>query len=343
MATFVRVGDKTKAIIRKQGFPTKAKTFLRLTDAKKWAKRLEAQIESGSVDSNVVLRYYTLKDSLKHYFTSCERRNLKALKYIQAHSRIICKAIGHVRLCDLTVKKLEEYRDDRLQTVSPASVKHELGIIKRSLAEFCNSNGLTNYRVPAIRPPKVSNARSRRLKSAELINLLSVISNYEVRALIQLAIETGMRRGELMRIEARDIDYDRRTLAVNETKTNLPRTIPLTITAISILRDQQGRASTDTLFSIKADSLTQAFARACAKTGIQNLRFHDMRHEATSRFFEMGLSLMEVASITGHQDPRMLRRYTHLEATDLLKKLDVNSEISAAFNYQADAIKIPYS
>ena len=197
MATFVRVGDKTKAIIRKQGFPTKAKTFLRLTDAKKWAKRLEAQIESGSVDSNVVLRYYTLKDSLKHYFTSCERRNLKALKYIQAHSRIICKAIGHVRLCDLTVRKLEEYRDDRLQTVSPASVKHELGIIKRSLAEFCNSKGLTNYQVPAIRPPKVSNARSRRLKSAELINLLSVISNYEVRALIQLAIETGMRRGEL--------------------------------------------------------------------------------------------------------------------------------------------------
>ena len=97
MATFVRVGDKTKAIIRKQGFPTKAKTFLRLTDAKKWAKKLEAQIESGSVDSNVVLRYYTLKDCLKHYFTSCERRNLKALKYIQAHSRIICKAIGHYR------------------------------------------------------------------------------------------------------------------------------------------------------------------------------------------------------------------------------------------------------
>ncbi len=339
MATFVRVGEKTKAIVRKQGFPTKAKTFLRLTDAKKWAKSLEAQIESGSVDSNVVLRYYTLQDSLKHYFLSCERRNLKALKYIQAHSRIISKAIGHLRLCDLTVKKLEEYRDSRLNTVSPASVKHELGIIKRSLTEFCNSKGFTGYQVPFIRPPKISNARTRRLKSAELVSLLSVISNHEVRALIQLAIETGMRRGELIRIEAQDIDYDRRTLAVNQTKTNVPRTIPLTTTAISILKDQQSRASTDTLFSIKADSLTQAFARACAKTGIQNLRFHDMRHEATSRFFEMGLSLMEVASITGHQDPRMLRRYTHLDASDLLKKLDAKCEISTAFNYQADGMK----
>lgn len=343
MATFVRVGEKTKAIVRKQGFPTKAKTFLRLTDAKKWAKSLEAQIESGSVDSNVVLRHYTLEDSLKHYFISCERRNLKALKYIQAHSRIIRKAIGHLRLYDLTVKKLEEYRDSRLQTVSPASVKHELGIIKRSLAEFCNSKGLTGYQAPAIRPPKISNARSRRLKSDELATLLSVISNYEVRALIQLAIETGMRRGELIRIEAQDIDYGRRRLTVNETKTNVPRIIPLTLTAISILKDQQTRASKDTLFSIKVDSLTQAFTRACTKTGIKNLRFHDLRHEATSRFFEMGLSLMEVASITGHQDPRMLRRYTHLEATDLLKKLDANSEISAAFNYQADAIKTPCS
>ena len=334
MASFVRVGNKTKALVRKQGFPTRAKTFLRLADAKKWARKIEAQIEGGLVDKRILLRHHTLAEALKHYFKSCERRNLKALRYIQAHSRIICKALGHLRLCDLNVKKLEEYRDSRLQTVSPASVKHELGIIKRSLAEFCNSKGLTDYQVPAIRPPKISNARSRRLKNGELVNLLSVIRNYEVRAIIQLAIETGMRRGELIRIEARDIDYDRRTLVVNETKTNVPRTIPLTITAISILKEQEGMAPTDTLFSIKADSLTQAFSRACEKTEIQNLRFHDLRHEATSRLFEKGLSLMEVASITGHQDPRMLRRYTHLEANNLLKKLDAKSPIYDGFIWQ---------
>ena len=175
MATFVRVGNKSKALVRKQGFPARAKTFLRLVDA------------------------------LKHYFKSCERRNLKPLRYIQTHSRIICKALGHLRPYDLNVKKQEEYIDSRLKTVSPASVKHKLGIIKRPLAELCNSKGLTDYQLPAIRPPKISNARSRRLKSDELVNLLSVISNYEVRAPIQLAIETGMRRGELITIEARDI------------------------------------------------------------------------------------------------------------------------------------------
>ncbi len=331
MATFVRVGDKTKALVRKQGFPTKAKTFLRLADAKKWAKKLEADIEGGLVDNSVLLRHHTLEDALTHYLTSCERRSLKALRYIQAHSRLIRRDIGQVSLSELDIKRLEEYKDRRLQTVSATTVKHELGIIKRALNELCLSNSVRGYQVPIIRPPKICNARSRRLKTHELSALLGVINNPKVQALIQLAIETAMRRGELMRIEAQDVDYNRRTLKIDETKTNVPRTIPLTKKAISILSDQKTRVSTERLFSIKADSLTQAFSRACDKAGIQNLRFHDLRHEATSRFFERGLSLMEVASITGHQDPRMLRRYTHLKASDLLKKLDSSSVLLDRF------------
>jgi integrase len=61
--------------------------------------------------------------------------------------------------------------------------------------------------------------------------------------------------------------------------------------------------------------------RAAKKVGIDNLRFHDLRHEATSRFFEKGLNVMKVAAITGHKDLRMLQRYTHLRTEDLAKKL----------------------
>ena len=342
MATFVRVGSKTKAIIRKQGFPTKAKTFLRLADAKKWARKVEAEIEGGLVDNSVLLRHYTLEDALKHYYKNCKRRNLKALRYVQAHSRLICRDLGHFTLSDLNIKSLEEYRDSRLETVSSATVKHELGIIKRALNEFCSSKSLRGYQAPVIRPPKICNARSRRLKHHELSAILKVINNPEVQALIQLAIETAMRRGELMRIEAQDIDYDRRTLKIDETKTNVPRTIPLTKQAISVLKNQKVKNSTGKLFSIKPDSLTQAFSRACNKAGIQNLRFHDLRHEATSRFFETGLSLMEVASITGHQDPRMLRRYTHLEANDLLQKLDAKSATHDGFIWQPNLPETVY-
>jgi len=69
------------------------------------------------------------------------------------------------------------------------------------------------------------------------------------------------------------------------------------------------------------DSLSQAFRRQCRRLDIQNLHFHDLRHEATSRFFEKGLNPVEVATITGHKDTKMLMRYTHLRAEDLVNRL----------------------
>ena len=77
-----------------------------------------------------------------------------------------------------------------------------------------------------------------------------------------------------------------------------------------------------TLFSYTARGLSAAFLRLCRKHGLENLHFHDLRHEATSRFFEQGLNPVEVATITGHKDTRMLMRYAHLRAEDLVKRLE---------------------
>ena len=68
-------------------------------------------------------------------------------------------------------------------------------------------------------------------------------------------------------------------------------------------------------------ALRLSFTRATRRAGIMGLRFHDLRHEATSRFFERGLNVMEVASVTGHKTLQMLKRYTHLSATDLATRL----------------------
>jgi integrase len=77
----------------------------------------------------------------------------------------------------------------------------------------------------------------------------------------------------------------------------------------------------DIVFNIRPDSVSQAFERACKRAGIEGLRFHDLRHEATSRFFEKGLNTMEVATITGHKTLEMLNRYTHLRASDLVSRI----------------------
>ena len=76
------------------------------------------------------------------------------------------------------------------------------------------------------------------------------------------------------------------------------------------------------VFPLHFEPLKSSWRRACSRAGINNLRFHDLRHEATSRFFEKGLNVMEVAAITGHNDLRMLQRYTHLRAEDLALKLE---------------------
>lgn len=75
------------------------------------------------------------------------------------------------------------------------------------------------------------------------------------------------------------------------------------------------------IWNIQPNSLTQAFRRICKKADIRDLRFHNLRHEATTRLFEKGFNIMEVSSITGHKDLKMLKRYTHLKAEDLVHRL----------------------
>jgi len=96
--------------------------------------------------------------------------------------------------------------------------------------------------------------------------------------------------------------------------------VPLSDKAVTTLTTLQKDGSGD-VFPIHFEALKTAWRRTCDKARITNLHFHDLRHEATSRFFEKGLNVMEVATITGHKDLRMLQRYTHLRAEDLARKL----------------------
>lgn len=96
--------------------------------------------------------------------------------------------------------------------------------------------------------------------------------------------------------------------------------MPLSSTAMGILQGIP-RSLSGKVFDTTYEAIHLSFLRACKRAGIQGLRFHDLRHEATSRFFEKGLNPMQVSSITGHMTLQMLKRYTHLEAEDLAKLL----------------------
>ncbi|MDI2078292.1 site-specific integrase, partial [Bradyrhizobium sp. Mp27] len=186
-----------------------------------------------------------------------------------------------------------------------------------------------------IKKPKDPEGRDRRLRVGELEALMKACrdktSGLWLRQAIQLAIETALRRGELLGIRWSDVDFNGCLLHVPFTKTGKSRTIPLTERAVDILQELKASSTNaDIAFPISPNGFRLAWERCkrrAQKAGcpsISELRFHDLRHEAVSRFFEMGLNTVEVALISGHRDLRMLFRYTHLRAEDVGVKMRSN-------------------
>jgi len=323
MATLISINGKTKAVIRKRGYPTLCKTFIKKTDALSWSRKTESEMERGLYIDQSKANTVILDRLLDRYYQYYQTRQLKALKFILAHSRIIKRHIGHLTLANISSHHLADYRDKRLLTVSPATVKIELGIILRTIKLATSEWGYKLADTPKVEYPKINNARTRRLADGEIERVLNAITNKQIKAIVELAVETAMRRSEMLNIKENDINWSLKTLRIPNTKTHTARTIPLSNKAVRLLRSLTKNID-GTYFSIKADSASQAFKRACDKTGVNNLRFHDLRHEATTRFFECGLNVMEVATITGHKDLKMLNRYTHLRAENIALKINSN-------------------
>jgi integrase len=245
-----------------------------------------------------------------------EQRRIKNLIALPLAS----KALDQLRGSDMA-----QYRDSRLTTVGPNTVRLELALLSNLFEIARREWGYEALQNPvkAIRKPRLPKGRSRRMTAHELERLRGQCSE-KFWALITVAVETGMRRGELAKLRWADVDLQRRIATLEETKNGDRRLVPLSSRAIEALRSLEGRASSaeQRVFGLKtADAITQAFWKACRAAKIEGVRFHDLRHEAVSRLFDRGLSLPEVAAISGHRTWAMLRRYTHLSPEALAVKL----------------------
>ena len=324
MATIRKRGDKYHAQIRKLGYPSITQSFSSLTTAKRWVSVTEADMERHL---HVVIPDNTLLGELLDRYEKEVSPLHKSHQVEKYRLKILKRHLGDISITRLSPALLCKYRDTRLGTVSPASLKRELVILSSVINTAIKEWGinLQNNPVSMVSLPKIARGRDRRLEAGEEAKLLACSG--ELKRIIIVALETGMRRGEILNIKRSHIDLAHQTLLIPITKTDTPRTIPLSSRAIEALREQL-RGSDNvisieetTLFSYTARGLSGAFLRLCRKHGLGNLHFHDLRHEATSRFFEKGLNPVEVATITGHKDTRMLMRYTHLRAEDLVKRL----------------------
>ena len=325
MASIKRRNGKYQVAIRRNGYPSIYKTFTSLSIARKWITVTEADMERQLFQSTSQVTVNEILDRYVQQILPSPRNGGISEHY--RLQRLKCE-FGKLPLHRLTPMVIAQYRDLRLASVSSSTVRRELVVLRSSINIAIREWGISLpvNPVAAIKFPKDNPNRTRRLQPGEQAQLLTGASD-QLQRIIVLALETALRRGEILNIHKQDIDWSNRTLHIPSTKTDQPRTIPLSTTATEALRTQLRAAQNvlpikaTPLFALRADSLTRAFLRLCRRTGIDDLRFHDLRHEATSRLFEKGLNPVEVATITGHKDTKMLMRYTHLRAEDLVGRL----------------------
>ncbi|MDN3646814.1 site-specific integrase [Pontixanthobacter aestiaquae] len=326
MASINKRGSSWFVQIRRKGFRPRFKSFESHSAAQQWAREEEAAIDNGHGRVETKRgRETTVSLLLNRYSKEVAPKKKGAVTELLRLAKMQDAPFAQLSISNLTGSALADYRDHRLNQVKPTTVRRELGII-RSVLEIARKEWgvpLRENPVAQISIPAAKDARERRLKPGELEALLAAIDkgrNPLVRPLVLLALETALRRGELLRLTWKDIDLDCRTALIRDTKNGSDRTIPLTKPAATLLEglgEDAGFA-----FPLTPNALRQSWRRACHRAEIQDLRFHDLRHEAISRFFEIGLSVPEVALISGHRDARMLFRYTHLAPNAVRDRID---------------------
>jgi integrase len=342
MATFVKTGaGNWKAIIRRLGWPTSTKTFRTKRDAEDWARRTEEEMVRGVYIRRTEQERTTVAEALDRY-----EREVVPLKKPSTQSREgsrireVRAFFGSYSLAAVTPQLVAKFRDMRLaQGKANNTVRLELALLGHLFTVAIKEwhTGLPYNPVANVRKPSPGPGRDRRLCGEEQTQLMAVIaehSNPMLRWIVTLAIETGMRRSEILGLERGNVDLERRVVRLSNTKNNSARTVPLTIKATQLLREALANPirPLDTRLVFFGEpgrdgvrrpyEFLKKWQTVRRQLGLSDLRFHDLRHEAVSRLVELGLSDQEVASISGHKSMQMLRRYTHLRAEDLVAKLD---------------------
>lgn len=318
-----------QAKIRKQGFPPQSQTFDKKVDAQAWATVIESEMVRGvHVDRSKAERT-TLYDAIKDYIREVapshkgsEPEILRLERFLRDEPRLCAHA-----LATLTTRLFEQYRDRRLETVSASTVKRELGLLHSVIESVRKSHGMVENPISDVRRPTVNDARDVRLHGDEAGLLLEAcegaLNKWLVPAVL-IALETAMRRSELLALRWEHVNLEEKTAFLTDTKPSkdkiVSRTVPLSSLAVAVL-DGMEKPADGRVIGTTADGLKHAFERARSRARMEHFNFHDLRHEATSRLFERGWGIMEVAAVTGHQDLQMLKRYTNLRASDLAKKM----------------------
>jgi len=321
MASFRKRNGKWQARIQRKHLPSVSQSFYELDIARKWVRKMEREIDLGLLqirpDKNplaqLLLRYQN--DILP------SKRNPQADIYrIKALLRF---PISRLCIEDIKSHDIADFRDSLIRaSKAPNTIRLYLAILSHLFTVAKTEWGyvLKDNPVLRIRRPKLPPSSTRRLTDNDISLICEHTQSLYLPFAVKLALHTAMRLSEIMNIQWSMVDMHYQTITLLLTKNGEARSIPLSNSAMLLINSLP--LDSNILFPITPHAITIAFMRACKRAGIKGASFHTLRHEAISRFFEMGLNPMEVAAISGHKSMQVLKRYTHIKASHLLKKIN---------------------
>lgn len=361
MATITERGaGQWRVQIRKVGLKPENRTFETEKEAKQWADDVEKGMEQDTHKSYLKSKHTLMRDLIKLYREKKlpairGKGTSPALNAIEAH-------LGDYAVFYCTSQLIREFKESRLRTLSESTVVKDLNTLKR-LFDFAKTQDIELPKNPCakdeVERPQVDDERDRRLEPGEG-GLLIAEATDRVALLICFLLETATRLGEALNVHWDEIHGDvmhvkgrqytvKNVISGQEKKRRKTKNntrihgVPLSPTALAVLDDLRTLTpkikEEDRIFHWwkAADSFDKTWGRLCERAGIEDLRAHDLRHEATSRLFEYDIfETSEIMAITGHKSIASLQRYTHLRKGRIAKKLALvhpqNISVSRARN-----------
>ena len=325
MASYIKRGKTWRAFIVRRGV-RKSGTFKTKAEAVAWATQEEADIMLGRHEQ---YQGRTFFDLLERYAATISVKKRGGQWESSRIAAIMQDKLASVPCRELGARHFAQWRDEKLARVSPASVNRYINILSHVCHVAVNEwQWLEDNPLKTVRRPPQPKPRDRRISSEEIERII-LASGYKyehppetsrerVGAIFLFAIETAMRAGEMVKMQWKDVDVERRVVFLPETKNGSSREVPLSTEAVRILCQMMPQSGS--VFRLTVTNLGNVFRKMKSQVMIDDLHFHDTRHEAITRLARK-LDVLDLARMVGHRDLKQLMVYYNATAEELAKRL----------------------
>jgi len=326
MATIRKRSNAWQAVIRRKGYPDSVKTFQTKVEANQWARSVESEMDKGQFLSRSLAEKTTFGDVIRRYMVAITPSKRGRTEETIRLTATLRHQFTKLSMVNLTPETIAAFRDERLMTCRANTVIRDLSVLSAIINHARREWGIAIQNpVEMIRKPTMPPGRDRVLSHDEETVLLDQLMptgrrNPLMRPMVILAIESAMRRGEILGIDWRHVDLQKRTVYLPLTKNGQSRCVPLSSRAVATLKSMNP-ALEGRVFPINIAAMEACFLRAVRRSELHGLHFHDLRHTAATRMASKLPNVIELAAVTGHTSLQMLKRYYHPNAIDLAKKL----------------------